>query len=52
MTGRPCWVPTAHPIDIYQPDEAVLAEVDRVWQQLRDEPVGGRMAKETATLGA
>jgi catechol-2,3-dioxygenase len=50
VTGRPCWVPTANPIDIEQPDAAVLAEVDRVWHELRDVPVGGRMAEETATL--
>ena len=50
VTGRPCWVPTANPIDIEQPDAAVLAEVDRVWNELRDVPVGGRMAEETATL--
>jgi hypothetical protein len=28
----------------------VLAEVDRVWHQLRHVPVGGRMTEETATL--
>jgi hypothetical protein len=39
-----------NPIDIHQPDHAVLAEVDRVWKELRDVPVGGRMAEETATL--
>ena len=50
VTGRPCWVPTANPIDIDQPDAAVLAEVDRVWHELRDVPVGGRMADEAATL--
>jgi len=50
VTGRPCWVPTANPIDIERPDEAVLAEVDRVWNQLRDVPVGGRMTDETATI--
>ena len=50
VTGRPCWVPTVSPIDIHQPDEAVLAEVDRVWNQLRHVPVGGRMTEETATL--
>jgi hypothetical protein len=27
-----------------------MAEVDRVWNQLRHVPVGGRMAEETATL--
>ena len=50
VTGRPCWVPTAHPIDVEQPDAAVMAEVDRVWNQLRHVPVGGRMTEETATL--
>ena len=50
VTGRPCWVPTANPIDIHQPDEAVLAEVDRVWHQLRHVPVGGRLTEETASL--
>lgn len=50
VTGRPCWVPTANPIDIEQPDEAVLAEVDRVWTELRHVPVGGRMTDESATL--
>ena len=50
VTGRPCWVPTANPIDIEQPDEAVLAEVDRVFAKLRHVPVGGRMTDETATL--
>ena len=50
VTGRPCWVPTATPIDIEQPDEIVLAEVDRVWNQLRHVPVGGRMSEESATV--
>jgi catechol-2,3-dioxygenase len=50
VTGRPCWVPTVSPIDIEQPDEAVLAEVDRVWADLRHVPVGGRLANEPTTL--
>ena len=50
MTGRPCWVPTVSPIDIEQSDEAVLAEVDRVWADLRHVPVGGRLANEPTTL--
>jgi len=50
VTGRPCWVPTANPIDIERPDEAVLADVDRLWTQLRDVPVGGRMTDEAATI--
>jgi len=50
VTGRPCWVPTANPIDIEKPDAVVVAEVDRVWNELRHVPVGGRLAEETATL--
>ena len=50
VTGRPCWVPTANPIDIEQPDEVVMAEVDRLWETLRDVPVGGRLAEEPASL--
>jgi len=33
-----------------QDDEAIIAEVDRVWERLRHVPVGGRMELETATL--
>jgi catechol 2,3-dioxygenase len=50
VTGRACWVPTANPIDIEQSDRAVLAEVDRVWNQLRHVAVGERMAEEAATV--
>jgi catechol-2,3-dioxygenase len=50
VTGRPCWVPTVSPIDIEQSDDVVMAEVDRVWNDLRHVPVGGRMEEETLTL--
>ena len=50
ITGRPSWVPVANPIDIDQPDEVVLAEVDRLWNQVRHVPVGGVMTEEPATL--
>jgi catechol-2,3-dioxygenase len=50
VTGRPCWVPTANPIDLEQSDEAIMAEVDRVWNQLRHVPMGGRMTDERPTL--
>jgi len=48
VTGRPCWVPTAAPIDIHRSDEAVLADVDALWRQLRHVPVGGRIEAEDA----
>jgi catechol 2,3-dioxygenase-like lactoylglutathione lyase family enzyme len=50
VTGRACWVPIAHLIDIEQPDEAVLAEVDQLWERLRHVGMGERMANEPATL--
>ena len=50
LTGRACWVPIVHLIDIEQPDEAVLAEVDKLWERLRNVGMGERMANEPATL--
>ena len=50
LTGRASWVPVANPIDIERPDDVVLAEVDELWQRVRDVPIGGRMAEETATI--
>jgi catechol-2,3-dioxygenase len=50
VTGRACWVPIAHSIDIEQPDERVLAEVDQLWQRLRHVGIGERMANEPASL--
>ena len=50
LTGRPSWVPVANPIDIEQPDETVLAEVDRLWEQVRHVPIGGQMSDEPASL--
>jgi catechol-2,3-dioxygenase len=49
-TGRACWVPIVHLIDIHQPDETVLAEVDQLWERLRHVGMGERMANEPATL--
>jgi catechol 2,3-dioxygenase-like lactoylglutathione lyase family enzyme len=50
LTGRACWVPIVHMIDIEQPDEAVLAEVDKLWERLCHVGMGERMANEPATL--
>ncbi len=50
LTGRACWVPTADPIDIEQPDDAVMAAVDRVWRRIGHVPVGGEMEGEAASL--
>jgi len=50
VTGRACWVPIAHLIDIEQSDEAILGEVDKLWERLRHVGMGERMANEPATL--
>ena len=50
VTGRACWVPIAHLIDIGQPDKAVLDEVDKLWERLRHVGMGERMANEPASL--
>lgn len=50
VTGKACWVPIAHLIDIEQADEAVLAEVDKLWERLRHVGMGERMANEPASL--
>jgi catechol 2,3-dioxygenase-like lactoylglutathione lyase family enzyme len=49
-TGRACWVPVAHVIDIHRLDETVMAEVDALWARLRHVGMGERMANEPATL--
>jgi len=50
VTGRACWVPIAHLIDIQPPNDAVLAEVDKLWERLRHVRMGERMANEPASL--
>jgi len=50
VTGRACWVPIAHLVDIHQPDEAVMAEVDALWKRLCHIGMGERMANEPASL--
>jgi len=50
ITGRACWVPIAHLIDIEQPDKAVLAEIDALWKRLRHVGIGKRLANEPASL--
>lgn len=50
LTSRACWVPIVHPIDIHQPDEVVMREVDQLWERLRHIGMGERIANEPATL--
>jgi catechol 2,3-dioxygenase-like lactoylglutathione lyase family enzyme len=40
-TGLDCWVPTSEPIDLAEPDEAILAQVNRVVERESAVPMGG-----------
>jgi catechol-2,3-dioxygenase len=40
LTGRPSWVTVSIPIDIDRPDEEILADIDRVYEQTRHVAVG------------
>jgi hypothetical protein len=50
VTGRPSWVPVSVPIDLEQPDDAILGEVEKLWRKVRHVGMGERMADEPATL--
>jgi catechol-2,3-dioxygenase len=50
VTGRDSWVPVSNPIDLEQSDAAILAEIDRLWQRVRDIGLGERMPQEPPTL--
>jgi catechol 2,3-dioxygenase-like lactoylglutathione lyase family enzyme len=41
ITGYPCWVPTAEPIDLEQPDADIMAAVEAVIEREAAVPVGG-----------
>ena len=49
VTGHPCWVPTAEPIDLEQPDAVLWAAIERVVERERHVPMGGM--KEPAAAG-
>ena len=42
VTGRACWVPTQEPVDLEQPDEAIIAHANRIVDRYQEVPVGGR----------
>jgi catechol 2,3-dioxygenase-like lactoylglutathione lyase family enzyme len=41
VTGYPCWVPWADPVDLQQSDETILAQVRDVIARHADVPMGG-----------
>ncbi len=43
LTGLPCWVVTAEPLDLDQDDATIVAQVHAQWERLRNIPVGGRL---------
>jgi len=40
LTGRPSWVMVGVPIDIDRPDDEILGQIDRVWEQTRHVAMG------------
>ena len=40
-TPYDCWVPTAEPVDLEQPDEAIMAHIEQIIEREREVPVGG-----------
>jgi catechol-2,3-dioxygenase len=40
LTGRPSWVMVGVPIDIDRPDDEIMAQIDRVWEQTRHVAMG------------
>ena len=50
LTGKPSWVVVSNPIDLEQSDEAILSEVEKLWQRVRYVGVGERLPDEPATL--
>jgi catechol-2,3-dioxygenase len=50
LTGRQSWVMVGIPIDIYRPDEEILADIDRVWEQTRHVKMGE--APDAAAISA
>ena len=50
VTGKESWVPVSLPIDLEQSDEAILAEVDKLWQRVRHVGLGEKLSEEPPTL--
>jgi len=50
VTGKESWVPVSLPIDLEQSDEAILAEVDKLWQRVRHVGLGEKLPEEPPTL--
>ena len=48
VTGIPCWVPAADPVDLEAPDEELWAAIHRVIERNRDVPMGGLKAPAPA----
>ena len=50
VTGLPSWVGIGVPVDIERPDEAVMAEVRRIWEKVRHVPMGQKPDPETQAV--
>ena len=51
LTGKTSWEVTAQPVDLDQPDEVIMAQVETHWNRTRVVPMGQRPA-EAAVAGS
>jgi len=51
-TGRDCWQPTGDPLDLSDPDEVILAQIDEIADRTRHVPVGGLVEPVAAPVGS
>ena len=49
---RDCWVPTGDPIDLSQPDDVILGQVNAAADRSKDVPVGGVREPVAAPSGS
>lgn len=47
VTGLPSWVNIGVPIDIERPDDDIVADVRRIWEQVKHVPVGEKPDADT-----
>jgi catechol-2,3-dioxygenase len=48
LTGKQSWATIGEPIDLEQPDEVLLAQVERDYERVRVIPMGGRTDQHLA----
>jgi len=51
LTGKTSWAVIAEPVDLSQPDEVIMAQVERGYERTRVIPMGGRTEQYLAPAG-